>query len=546
MFSSCKRRALPALLAAALPFAAAEAANHREAPITALDHKADITDVFAFVSYDDPDKVTLILNVDPLLEPANGPTYFPFDPEIRYEIRIDNDHDAVEDVTFRFRFRTEQRLPGVFTVYAGAGGGLPAPPSSAPPVAPGTIVVPPAITSLEGPGSEGLGQRQSYSVTRVDGRGFRARRSVLATGLSTVPSNAGPRTMPDYASLAAQGVHDLGGGVRVFAGTVEDPFWIDLGAAFDTLNFRRGASGLGIPGVLSDAQDARDDVNFAADDVAGYNVNTIAIEMPIAMLTADGRRHAANDPGATIGVWGTTSRPRVKVLSRRPGQPARTSASFVQIQRMGNPLFNELIIGVGSKDRFSMSEPKDDAQFADFALDPLIARLLSAAVFADLGSDALPVPSAPRTDLLPLVQYLPPIAAPGTPPGPVADLLRLNTGIPATPPSARSRLGLLTLLDGNTANDDPAGFPNGRRPSDDVVDIVARAAVGVLSGDPRFSGFPHNRVGDGVNANDVPYPETFPYVAFAHSGRDSAHVDPGEAGCADPLTPDVPATCPVE
>ncbi|MGK0169230.1 MAG: hypothetical protein ACI9W2_000950 [Gammaproteobacteria bacterium] len=140
--------------------------------------------------------------------------------------------------------------------------------------------------------------------------------------------------------------------MSVFAGTADDPFAIDLGAAFDTLNLRPGASGVGLHGVLSDAQDARDDVNFSADDVAGFNVNTIAIEVPISMLTSDGTMHSADEAQATIGIWATTSRPRVKVLSRRPGRAALASRTFVQIQRMGNPLFNELLIGTGSKDRF--------------------------------------------------------------------------------------------------------------------------------------------------------------------------------------------------
>jgi hypothetical protein len=143
----------------------------------------------------------------------------------------------------------------------------------------------------------------------------------------------------------------------VFAGTVDDPFWIDLGAAFDSLNFRNLPQGTGIAGVLTPDQDADDTRNFAADDVAGFNVNAIAIEVPIELLTYDGKRHAASDPLATIGTWGTTSRPRTKVY-RQPGEPAAVSDRVVQIQRMGNPLFNELIIGTGDKDKFSMSQPQ--------------------------------------------------------------------------------------------------------------------------------------------------------------------------------------------
>lgn len=508
-------------VATALGFAAAPeqalAANHREAPLTALDQKADITDFFAFVSYDDPRKVTLILDVDPLLEPSNGPNYFPFDPEILYAIKIDHDHDAVEDVGFEFRFTTEIRLPSVFTGFVGAGNGIPAPDNSPAPVAPGTPLIPPAITALDGPGSEGLSLRQNYTVTLVDYHN--GRRTELSRGakLFAVPTNVGPRTMPDYAGLVDQGVYDLGNGVRVFAGTVDDPFWIDLGAAFDSFNFRPAAFKTGVPGVLSDAQDADDVTNFASDDVAGFNVNAIAIEVPITLLTRDGQLHKAADPLATIGTWGVTSRPSRKTYSSQPGEPAKLSNKFVQIQRMGNPLFNELIIGTGDKDKFSMSAPQDDKQFAAYALDPLLARVLNA-----IYAKALPIPTPPRTDLLPLVQYLPPIAASDTPAGPVADLLRLNTGVPPTATAQRKRMGLLA--------GDPAGFPNGRRLYDDVTDIAARVVVGVLAGPP-FDSFPHNRIGDGVNANDVAYREGFPYLGLAHSGRDSRHVDPGEPGC---------------
>jgi hypothetical protein len=319
--------------------------------------------------------------------------------------------------------------------------------------------------------------------------------------------------MPDYPALADKGIFNLDNGIRVFAGTVDDPFWIDLGAAFDSLNFR-ATNGFVLPGVLSDAQEADDTKNFASDAVSGYNVNAIAIEVPISMLTRTGKLEAANSTAAAIGAWGTTSRPRVRVL---PGltdhEPVRVGP-YVQIQRMGNPLINELIIGTGYKDKFSMSEPKDDAQFANFALDPVLARVFNAIY-------GIKVPDAPRTDLLLLVQYLPPIAASGTSPGPVADLLRLNTGVPPTPQAMRKRMAVLA--------GDFAGFPNGRRVSDDVTDIAARVVAGVLAGPP-FNGFPYNRIGDGVNTNDEPYRETFPYVGYAWDGRDRRHVDPGEPG----------------
>lgn len=191
------------------------AANHREAPITALDHKADITDVYAFVSYDNPDKVTLIMNIDPLLEPSNGPTRFPFDPEIRYSIKIDNDHDAVEDISFDFKFKTNFRLPGVFVGLVGAGSdGLVAPENSALPVLPGTPIVPPAITALDGPGSEGLNLNQQYTETMVKYRKGRAKHHEKLSEdlkLFALPSNAGPRTMPDYAGLTDQAIPSVSG-----------------------------------------------------------------------------------------------------------------------------------------------------------------------------------------------------------------------------------------------------------------------------------------------------------------------------------------------
>ncbi len=491
------------------------AASHREAPITALDRAADITDIYAFVSYDDPSKVTMILNVDPLLEPGNGPNYFPFDDNILYSIKVDNNNTATEGVAFNVQFTTEIRAPQVFTGFVGAGNGINAPANSPAPVPPGTPIVPPAITALDGPGSAGLSLRQHYTVTMVKN----GVSTPLTSGgtLFAVPSNVGPRTMPNYPALAAQGIYSLGNGVRVFAGTVDDPFYIDLGAAFDSLNFRAGAGG----GVLSPAADADDNTNTASDTVSGYNVNTIAIEVPIAMLTRTGTKVAATDPAATIGVWGTTSRPRITV--RRAPLPAASSGSFSQIQRMGNPLINELIIGTGSKDFWSMSQPKDDAQFANFDLDPLLARVLNAVY-------GINIPTPPRTDLLPLVTYAPPIAAVGTAAGPIADLLRLNTGVGPTSAGSRKRLGLLA--------GDGAGYPNGRRVSDDVTDISARAVAGVLN--PAFNVAPNNRIGDGVNTNDVPYQETFPYVAFAQSGRDRRHIDPGEPGC----TKNAGAPCP--
>ena len=496
--------ALAILMAAPATFAA----SHREAPITALDHKADITDVYAFRSYDAnaTPRVTLILCVDPFQEPANGPNWFPFDSDVLYEIRVDNTNDAVEDVVFQFRFTTTQTLPGLFQVYAGAGTGINAPANSPAPVPPGTLIVPPMISSFS---DLGFGQRQTYTVTMV--KGGVSTPIVGSTPFYAVPENVGPRTM-NYDALFSAGTYTTNtANVKVFAGTVDDPFWIDLGAAFDTLNLRAAVNG----GVLTPAQDAAL-TNVTSDTVSGYSVNAIAIEVPVTMLTRTGNVEPATSTAATIGVWGVTSRPRLTV--RRAPLPAQSSGGWSQIQRMGNPLINELLIGTGSKDRFSMDQPKNDSQFANFFLDPTLARVINAAT-----AGAVAIPTPPRVDLLPLVTYAPPIAATGTPAGPVADMLRLNTGVAPTPPANYSRLGLL--------GGDPAGYPNGRRLLDDVTDISLRAVVGVLAGPP-FSTSPLNsRLGDGVNVNDAPYRTTFPYLADAPSGRNRRHIDPGEAGC---------------
>ncbi|MGI9073712.1 MAG: DUF4331 domain-containing protein [Bryobacteraceae bacterium] len=476
------------------------AASHREAPITALDQKADITDWFAFVSPQHPDKAVLILNVDPFLEPSNGPNYFPFDPGIRYAMLIDNDRNALPDVIFEFRFKTEIRLPTVFTGFVGGLAGIP------------------PITKLDGPGSEGLSLRQTYTVTMIKN----GTRHDLCAGrkLFAVPSNVGPRTMPDYEALRQEGTYELGNGIRVFAGTVADPFFIDLGAAFDSLNFRPSAGG----GVLSPAQDADNQNNYAPNALSGFNVNSIVLEVPITTLTADGALHQASEKQAVIGTWATTSRQNEHLLATETAFAGKSYGGWTQIQRMGNALINELIIGTGYKDRWSQAEPRNDAQFANFDLHPLLAD-----IFASIG---IPVPPGPRTDLLPLVVYTAPIC-PGCGPndaGPIADLLRLNTGIPPTQAGLQLRLGFVA--------GDSAGYPNGRRLIDDVVDISARAVAGILKDPAKFG----TRIGDGVNVAAEPSLAVFPFVPAAYSGRNSQHLGPGQPGC----TPQPGGICPVD
>jgi len=270
--------------------------------------------------------------------------------------------------------------------------------------------------------------------------------------------------------------------------------------------------------VMSPAQDAASE-NFSPDTISGYGVNTIAIELPVNLLTRSGRVEPASSPAATLGVWGTTSRPRVSVRRNSNGVPDR-SGLFRQVQRVGNPFINEQIIGTGSKDRFSMDQPANDGQFVNFFADPALPRVLNA-----LTGGVLAIPPAPRFDLRPLVQYVAPIAPAGTPAGPIADLLRINTGVAPTPVASASRLGVL--------GGDNAGFPNGRRVFDDVTDIALRVvAGGVLAAPfPGYNASINGMLGDGVNVNDAPYMPGFPYMAYSPSGRDRRHLDPTEPGC---------------
>src|ERR1700751_1978470 len=321
------------------------ASSHREAPISALDHSADVTDWYVFVSYDHPDRVTMILNVDGFLELSNGPNYFPFDPNVRYVMNVDNSQSGKADIQFVFRFKTEIRQPGLFTGFVGGIAGIP------------------PLPSLDGDSSAGLSLRQTYTVTMI--------KNGVATDLTdgktlfAVPSNVGSLTMPKYRELFNQGIYELGNGVRVFAGTVDDPFYIDLGAAFDSFNFR-----MGVGGILTPAVDADDTHNYAPDAVAGFNVNSIVLEIPVAMLTVDGKLHSAGEKEAVIGTYGETDRQRITI--HRLNGKGDGDGPLRQVNREGNSLINELIIGTGSKDLFSVSDPVYDGQFANFFLDPLL------------------------------------------------------------------------------------------------------------------------------------------------------------------------------
>ena len=480
-------RCLAAILLATglltLPSATSEASSHREAPAITLDPTADNTDVYAFVSFEEGQQefVTLIANFIPLQDAAAGPNFHKFNPSVLYEIMIDNDGDALEDIVYQFRFRTRVLENGTFLNATGP------------------------ITALD---DATFNVRQSYSVTRVEGsrRSRRSPREVLGEDLAVPPPNIGAATTPDYSALADAAIHDLPDGSRVFAGPRDEGFYVDLGAIFDLLQLRS-------PGV---------------DGTAGKNVHTIAIEVPIAELTRDGS--TPMDPGddaAVIGVWSSASRPVFSFLPTRGGAsigvPIFSFPVSQQVSRLGMPLVNEVVIPLSHKDRFNASHPLRDIQFLDFVLDPEVPRLLNLLF-------GLEVPPAPRNDLVEV--FLTGIAGLNQPPNVrPAEMLRLNMAIPPTPADQINRMGVLA--------GDLAGFPNGRRVGDDVLDIVVQAAAGLLV-DGTGAG-----LGDGVDANDVPYLDRFPYLAAPHAGAlplltyevTITNLTPGQ-----PLTPAVVAT----
>src|SRR6516225_10929844 len=455
----------PTLAAFALAWAAAaEAASHREAPLISMDPAADNTDVYAFVSYDAANlargpadrRVTFILNVNPGQDPSDGPNYFNFGDDVLYAVHIDNDRDGkADDVVYEFRFKTENR-----PIVAAGDLTSPLPYLGNPHITP-TLPLQ-GITALDGPGSEGLTRRQTYTVTEV--RHGQRTELFSSRTLVAVPSNVGPATMPDYPALAAQGIYsDAASGIRVFAGQRAETFYIDLGAVFDTLNLRRYLPALTGPG------EDDDNVNpFGVNRFGGFNISTIAIEVPITRVTSDGKPAATNNQ--VIGVYANTARRKVKVLGR-PGEPADEDGPFVQVSRMANPLVNELIITTPFKDEWNASKPEDEANFQAFYQDPVVATELNLVFHVPIvpidGSSA-----SDRTDLLHLLLKYSDQTLNGTNCGsPCAELLRLDLSKPPTTPEMQSRLG--SVLGG-----DPAGFPNGRRPNDDVTDIVVRVVGG--------------------------------------------------------------------
>ncbi len=463
------------------------ASSHREAPLIVGDPLIDNTDTYAFRSYEPGREgyVTIIANYIPFEVPSGGPHYYKFDDTALYEIKIDNTGDGVEDITYQFRFTTNVVNPDIVLGAASPNEALS-----------GKGGVDPLITSSIDPD---YNEVQLYSVTRVDHAGKR----MLADRLTSPPNNVGVRSTPNYEWLAQQGIQRLPDGGRVFAGQRDEGFYIDVGSIFDTLNLRSITDKGGV------------------DYTAGFNVHSIAIEVPIKDLTRDGSTPA--DPTAAnsvIGVWATASRQTTQVIRSSAsvagvnvGISAGTGeAQWKQVSRLGNPLVNEVVIPLKLKDAFNSIGPKDDAVAAPYVLDPQLPKLMKAVFKID-------IPPAPRNDLVAIFATgIKAGSVPGAPQfntflsdGQPHEMLRLNVALPPTPMERQNRLGLL--------GGDLAGFPNGRRVGDDVTDIALRAMAGGTPFTPATNKAPNNALGDGVDQNDVPYLPGFPYLGTPHPGR---------------------------
>jgi Domain of unknown function (DUF4331) len=405
--------------------------SHREAPEISKDPVADSTDLYAFVSPDCPHTVTLIANYIPLEEPAGGPNFYEFGNDVSYEIHIDNDGDGLPDISYQFRFRTQLTTPGSFLYNTGP------------------------ITSLDDPT---WNSKQFYSVTRVDKWGSK----VLGSDLRCPPCNVGILSTPHYETrLGSQAVNTLANGIKVFAGQRAEQFYVDLGSIFDLANLRPFQQ-LNVFGKMAGLV-SQPGVNATNR----LNVHSIAIQVPISQLVLPGR--------PTIGVWTTASRPRVRIAAEN-GDGGLVNGPYGQVSRLGNPLINEVIIALADKDRWNGQPPVHDKQFAHYYAHPELSGLfpvLYPGVFPHLA--ALDKSGKVRADIEAiLLTGIPKGIVPGFTnfTGPVqADMLRLNTSIPPTPPRKVKILGLL--------GGDAAGFPNGRRIVDDVVTIELRALAGL-------------------------------------------------------------------
>ena len=458
--------------------------SHREAPAISKDPVADNTDLYAFVDPNDSGKVTILANFIPLEEPAGGPNFFTFGDDVLYEILIDNNGDGIEDVVYQFRFRTELQDPNTFLYNKGP------------------------IASLT---STSWNMRQPYSVTRVVGPRRTGTATTLGTNLATPPVRIGPRSTPNYEALADAAIQSLSGGVKVFAGQREEGFNVDLGSIFD-LGTLRPFQNLHLISTPAAA---------GKDDSKGFNVHTIALQVPKTDLTRGGID--PTDPAVSasvVGIWASASRQRALVLA---GAPAH-AGPWTQVSRLGNPLINEVLIPLGKKDLWNATEAKDDAQYLSYYTDPELQKLLPflyPGVFPNLEALlATPLASRLRNDLVAIL--LTGILS-GIVPGfqnytgmTQADMLRLNLAIPPT---------LVSPNPSGVVGGDLAGFPNGRRVFDDVVSIELRAIAGYtypLVAPTYMADGAAGALTDGT-ANETAFLATFPYLAHPHEGYEHVH-----------------------
>lgn len=469
------------------------ASSHREAPLISGDPNADNTDLYAFVSPDDPNSLTIIANYVPLQEPAGGPNFFPFDDNVRYEIHVDNNGDARTDVRYDFRFKTRpvvKNFAGIPTFLYNDG----------------------PITSLT---DANWLVPQTYNVERNG--------VPIASNVKTPPANIGPRSTPDYAATAALAVTTLGNGTKLFAGQRDDPFFVDLGSIFDLAGLRPFNTLHAIPLPAA----------AGVDGVGGFNTNSIAIRVPLQLLAKDGKLPVdANDPDAVLGIWAASSRQKQRTLNSNGTVSA--SGPWQQVSRLGNPLINEVIIPRAKKDYWNTHQPYQDAQFAKYYLAPEITAV------ANVLYDALDTPATSgRADLVAVLLTGINIPKSATVPTGLqftstgktqADLLRVNTGIK---PNAAGAC-VFGVDGGGTPNrlgaiaGDLCGFPNGRRLLDDVTDIELRALVegygptlNAVLGVPNRT--PNKLLGDGVDDNDMAFLSTFPYAPTPHAGYEHTH-----------------------
>jgi Domain of unknown function (DUF4331) len=457
--------------------------SHREAPKILTDPTADNTDVYAFTAKDAPGSLTVVANWIPLEEPAGGPYFGKLDPRARYYVKIDNTGDGYEDVAYRWQFKQRFRNPNSF-LYAA-----------------------PQVTSVDDPDINFV---QTYDLYKEE---YNSRRRLtdikrIASNVPVAPDNVGPKTIPNYEPVSNGAIAPVRGGGKTFVGPADDAFFVDLGVIFDGINLGNNPAR---PGIGLGNQGG------GKDDVATYNTHSFVLQVPEAEVTRNGRSvKDMKSSNAVVGVWATTERQATQVLGKR----ARDN-DYVQVSRLGNPLINEVIIPIAKKDKFNRTSPADDLQnFGQFALNPEPARLMNA--LFNLG-----VKETDRTDIVQaLLTGVPGLTQIGKNPAP-ADTLKLNLGVP--PAATENRFGVLA--------GDVAGFPNGRRLADDVVDIELRVIAGALLTDAQ--GGKQIPLGDGVDRNDKPFRSSFPYVALPTDGLSGIvkRTEPAHAPVPQPPTP---------